>query len=302
MFIVRPAAIAIALRRSSLSPREKLFVAWIAPRGIVAASVASIFALALGTAGFAEGPRLLAITFLTIGMTVTLQGLTAAPLARALGLQSLRGRHAIVVGAGPLGRTVAGILRKHGRPVTLVDRSGALVLDARAAGLEVVAGNALDEETLERAGADEAETVVAVTTNPEVNALASQIALEAFGIARGYPALDHPSRGANVRVLERVGGRMAFGRPLDIRLWERLLDRGEAHVVQAPVPPAWAGLVLARIPLPDDVVVIARVRGSSVEIATAELVWEKGDEGVFLSRDAAGPGLPFFPAPEGRPD
>jgi NhaP-type Na+/H+ or K+/H+ antiporter/Trk K+ transport system NAD-binding subunit len=295
MFVVRPLAVTAALRGSALSWREKLFIAWVAPRGIVAASMASVFALALAGAGVSEGPRLLSLTFLTIGMTVTIQGLTAGPLARALGLESLGGRHAIVVGAGPLGRAVAGVLRGHGRPVTLVDRSAMLVLDARTEGFDVVAGNALDEETLERAGAEEAETLVAVTTNPEVNALAAQIGHEVFGIGRAFPALDHPSLGANPRLLERAGGRMAFGRTLDIRRWERLLDRGDAAVIQAPVPESWAGRWLWELELAEEFLVLARIRGDSVEIATAEQGWQRGDEAVLLSRAAADVVLPEAP-------
>ena len=189
MLLVRPLNVAVSLRRSPLPWREKLFASWIAPRGIVAASVASLFALALTDAGFSEGSRLLAITFLTIGLTVTLQGLTAAPLARLLRLHSLEGSRAIIVGAGPLGRGIAEVLRQHGRPVVLVDRNHGLIANALANGIEAVEGNALDEATLEAVGAEEAETLVAVTTNSEVNALAAHLAHDAFGIARAYPAL-----------------------------------------------------------------------------------------------------------------
>ena len=92
MWIVRPLSVWAALRNSTLTIRERMFVAWISPRGIVAASVASLFALELTEAGIVEGERMLAITFLTIAVTVTVQGLTAGPVARLLGLESLRGR------------------------------------------------------------------------------------------------------------------------------------------------------------------------------------------------------------------
>jgi NhaP-type Na+/H+ or K+/H+ antiporter len=284
MFVVRPVAVAISLRRSPLPWREKLFIAWISPRGIVAASVASLFALSLFDAGFSEGPRLLAITFLTIGLTVTLQGLSAAPVARLLRLQSLHGRKAIIVGAGPLGRGLVDVLQRHGRPVVLVDRNHVLVADAQANGIDTIEGNALDEATLEQAGAEEAETLVAVTTNSEVNALAAHLAHDAFGIARAYPALGHPSRGVGARLVDRVGGNLAFGQPIDVRAWEYELEHDEASFITYTIAAGWPGHPVRAMTLPDDLVPIARIRGGSVEVGHPEHVWQRGDEIVFLSR------------------
>lgn len=289
MLIVRPVSVAAALRHSSVSWRERVFVSWFAPRGIVAASVASIFALALADAGFREGPRLLALTFLTVAMTVTLQGLTAAPLARLLGLKSMSGRGAVVIGAGPFGRIVAAALREHGRPVVLVDRNPDLVNEAKALGFDALTGNALDETTLEQAGTEEAETLVAVTTNSEVNALAAHLAQDAFGVARAYPALGQPNRGASELLLERVGGRLAFGRPVDVRVWENLLGDGRARVVRHVLSGKDSGemqglLSPEMLSAGDDVVPIARIRDGSVEIVTPEQGWREGDELVLLSR------------------
>ena len=305
MLIVRPVSVAISLRRSPLPWREKLFVSWIAPRGIVAASVASLFALALTDAGFPEGPRLLAITFLTIGLTVTMQGLTAAPLARLLGLHSLEGQRAIIVGAGPLGRGLAAVLRDRGRPVVLVDRNHALIAEARSQGIEATEGNALDESTLEELGAGDAETLVAVTTNSEVNALAAHLAHDAFGIARAYPALGHPSRGAGTELVDRVGGNIAFGQPVDVRAWEYELDRGHAQFISYMVPTGWPGQAVRAMTLPEGVVPVARVHGASVEITYAEQAWQRGDEIVFLSKLSAETVrelLDQVPAARRRPD
>ena len=69
-----------------LDTSQRLFLGWLAPRGIVTASVASLFSIRLEQAGFLGAGRLQGLVFLTILMTVGLQGLTAQPLARALGL------------------------------------------------------------------------------------------------------------------------------------------------------------------------------------------------------------------------
>ncbi|MFL5582498.1 MAG: cation:proton antiporter [Gemmatimonadaceae bacterium] len=284
MLVVRPLSVWVSLRRSEMPLQEKAFIAWISPRGIVAASVASLFALTLTEAGFAEGQRLLAIAFLTIAMTVTVQGLTAGPVSRLLGLESLAGRTAIVVGAGPLGLGVAAELRRRDRPVVLVDRNAALVEGARALGFEAREGNALDEGVLADAGADEAETVVAVTTNSEVNALAAHLAHDAFGVARAYPALGSPSRGAGPALLERVGGRLAFGRPVDVRALEIALGQGEARFLPYRVPASAGGArTHGARDLPEQIVPVARARGGSLEVVTPQLTWQGGDELVLLT-------------------
>jgi len=86
MLVVRPIAVGVATVGLPLDLPQKLFLGWLAPRGIVTASVASLFAIRLEQAGILGAGRLQGLVFLTILMTVGLQGLTAQPLARALGL------------------------------------------------------------------------------------------------------------------------------------------------------------------------------------------------------------------------
>ncbi len=282
MFVVRPVSVWIALRRSELTWRERAFISWIAPRGVVAASVASLFALQLTEAGFPEGERLLALTFLTIAITVVVQGLTAGAVARLLRLENFAGRRVIVVGAGPLALEVAGVLQRYDRPVTLIDRNAGFVDAARAAGFDAVTGNALDEAVLSAAGADEAETVVAMTTNPEVNALAAHVAHDGFGVARTYPALADPAHGASAQLVGRVGGDLAFGRPIDVRDWDFAFAHGQARIVEFRVP---AGAPdRARLEeLPHSVLPIARVRQRSIEIAVGAQTWRADDQVIVAT-------------------
>ena len=86
MVIVRPMSISIATIGRDLELKEKIFLAWLAPRGIVTAAVASLFAIRLEQAGVLGAGRLQGLVFLTILMTVGIQGLTARPLANFLGL------------------------------------------------------------------------------------------------------------------------------------------------------------------------------------------------------------------------
>ncbi len=86
MLVVRPVAVSLATIGLPLDIRQKLFLGWLAPRGIVTAAVASLFSIRLEQAGVLGAGRLQGLVFLTILMTVGIQGLTAKPLARVLGL------------------------------------------------------------------------------------------------------------------------------------------------------------------------------------------------------------------------
>jgi NhaP-type Na+/H+ or K+/H+ antiporter len=86
MIIVRPIAVSIATYGLPLDNKQRLFLGWLAPRGIVTAAVASLFSIRLEQAGVLGAGKLQGLVFLTILMTVGIQGLTAQPLAKMLGL------------------------------------------------------------------------------------------------------------------------------------------------------------------------------------------------------------------------
>ena len=86
MVIIRPISIWIATMGRDLNLKEKIFLAWLAPRGIVTAAVASLFSIRLEQAGILGAGRLQGLVFLTILMTVGIQGLSAKPLVNRLKL------------------------------------------------------------------------------------------------------------------------------------------------------------------------------------------------------------------------
>jgi NhaP-type Na+/H+ or K+/H+ antiporter len=99
VLFVRPISIFLSTLGSSLNWRERLFLAWMAPRGIVAAAVASVFAVALSETGYPEAMGMVPITFLLVFATVLIYGLSAGPLARRLGLVHLNPQGILFVGA-----------------------------------------------------------------------------------------------------------------------------------------------------------------------------------------------------------
>ena len=277
LLVVRPLSVALALRGSELGPKERLFIAALAPRGIVAASVASLFALSLP----GEGERLLALVFITIFVSVVAASLLAPLLARSLGLATAAGRLLLVVGAGGLGRAVARLLAQGGRPVVLLDRNPQKVREAERERLFVVRGNALEEDDLEAAGADEAGSLLAVTPNPEVNLLAVQLAREVFGIPRAYPAVDPGSVGLDL--VRRVGAELAFGRPLDVEDWDHALAHRGAQVLEYELPEGFSGKAVGELDLPPELLPLVRRKGESVEVVHAAQTWAPGERVYFGS-------------------
>ena len=186
MFIVRPISVWLCTINSDLNWRQKLFVAWISPRGIVSASVASLFAILLTQQGINGGDAIKALVFLTIMMTVFIQGLTARLLAQLLGITSSTATGAVIIGCTPLGRLIAKLFQLQGESVVLIDTDPEACQAAKAENLTVFQSSGLDHKTLEEAGIDSMGTFIALTSNGEVNLVLAQRALEEFKLPRVY--------------------------------------------------------------------------------------------------------------------
>ena len=90
ILLIRPLAAVVGTLGTALSSGERGLVAWMMPRGIVAASTASAFELSLVAQGVADAHKLVPITFFVVAATVLVYGLTARPVARALGVAEER--------------------------------------------------------------------------------------------------------------------------------------------------------------------------------------------------------------------
>lgn len=181
MFVVRPVNIWICtLNNRELHWRQKMFLSWIAPRGIVSASVASLFAILLTERGITGGDSIKALVFLTIISTVFLQGLTARWVARLLRVNATDATGVVVVGGNPLGRLIARLFQDEGETAVLIDTDLQACRTAEIEGLQAIASSALDNIVLEQAGIDVAGTFVAVTSNGTVNRVVAQRAAEEF--------------------------------------------------------------------------------------------------------------------------
>jgi NhaP-type Na+/H+ or K+/H+ antiporter len=184
--VVRPASIYACTAGSSLEPKEKLFLAAMAPRGIVAAAIASVFALRLESLGVAGARSIVPLIFFVILGTVAIYGLAGAPLAYRLGLATRKPQGILLLGAHEWARALAEVLRDAGVDVMLVDTNARNIRTARMAGLRTFRGSLLSDVTDEMIDLSGLGRLFALTPNNEVNTLSAQHYVHLFGRAEVY--------------------------------------------------------------------------------------------------------------------
>ncbi|MEZ4428237.1 MAG: sodium:proton antiporter [Nannocystaceae bacterium] len=223
ILVIRPVSVLLSTLGSGLSLREQLFLAWLAPRGIVAAAVASVFALRMGE----EGERLTPIVFAVIIATVLVYGLTAGPIARRLGLSTPNPQGLLIAGAHPLARAIAAALRDAGVTVLLVDNNHENTRSARMQGLPTHYGSVLSERLHEQLDLGGIGRFLALTPNAEVNSLACLHFSELFGRGEVYQLLAQAKDNARTETAAAlVHGRAAFGEAVDHETLARRLAQG----------------------------------------------------------------------------
>jgi NhaP-type Na+/H+ or K+/H+ antiporter len=214
LFVIRPLAVLAATLGSELTGKERLLLAWIHPRGIIAAAVASLLALELaGTRFAAEADRFILVTFLTIVSTVAVYGLTLAPLARRFNLASPNPQGVLFAGASPLVREIAVAVKEEGFPVAVVDTNHENAAAARMAGLSVHFASIGSEFVRDEIDLSDIGRLLAMTPNDEVNTLAAMEFAEHFGRAGVYQlAAAEPTSQRRDRVAAYRRGRTLFRR------------------------------------------------------------------------------------------
>jgi NhaP-type Na+/H+ or K+/H+ antiporter len=178
VLVARPAAAFASTLRTDLTTRERAFIGWMAPRGIVAAATASTFGAGLAAKGIGGAAKILPVTFLVIVATVTLYGLTAGRAARRLGVSRSGRTRPLLVGGAPwvieLGRT----LKSAGLEVVMWAGLDQQREQIRRTGLELAPGELLAAATGRGARLEGITAVLLLTDEDDFNALASVLVTE----------------------------------------------------------------------------------------------------------------------------
>jgi NhaP-type Na+/H+ or K+/H+ antiporter len=221
MFVVRPLSVLASTWRTEVSWQQKLFFSWLAPRGIVAAAVASLFAIELAANGVEFGRDMRALVFLVIACTVTLQGLTGGLLAKALGLARPKNFGYLILGANILARRIAKELQDCGESVMLMDSSEDACTEAQEEGLSVIYGNGLEERSMIRGLIDSRKATLALTPNEHINFLYAKRVHEHFRGTHTVVALETASSGVTAQMVEKLPASILFGAERPLGLWMR---------------------------------------------------------------------------------
>ncbi|BAY71223.1 cation:proton antiporter [Trichormus variabilis] len=285
MFVVRPVNILFCTWNSNLNWRQKLFLSWVAPRGIVSASVASLFAILLTQRGVNGGDSIKALVFLTIIMTVVCQGLTAGWVAKFLGITSQEATGAVIVGCNPLSLLIARFFQERGENVVLIDTDPDYIAQAETQNLRVIASSALDGEVLEEAGLASMGTFLAMTSNGEVNFVLAERAAEEFNPPRVlavFPRDPQANGSANNKVQQ------AFVSDLPIKTWNEYLNDGRVKLGTTTLSESEFASQQEHIQekIRNGVLVPLLVeREERLQIIPANQEWEVGDRIIYLLHD-----------------
>ena len=218
--VVRPLSVWFATIGSKLSGRERTFIAAVAPRGIVAAAVASITAANLESQGIDGGPQLKALVFLVIGVTVIVSGLTARPLAGLLSVRLPRRDRVAVLCARGLAFPLAEQLRKADTPLVFLEFDPKRSRMAEEQGYAVVFGDPLEERTFLRARPELVGKAVGATSNEHFNSLFVRQALDAFDVPHGLIAVESLFGEQSPSLLPLEDADVLFDGPHDHERWD----------------------------------------------------------------------------------
>jgi NhaP-type Na+/H+ or K+/H+ antiporter len=207
ILVARPLAVAVATYGSTLKANERIFLAAMAPRGIVAAAVSSVFALRLRADHFPDAEKLVPLVFLVIVGTVFFYSMTAARLGVWLGVAKPNAQGVLLVGAHALAYAIGPVLKEAGHAVLIVDTNRAAIARARLQGLETFNGSIIAPHVEEQLDLSGIGRMFALTPNDEVNALACVRFAKVLGRSQVYQ-LAPSRRDADARQ-PRAGSEMS---------------------------------------------------------------------------------------------
>ena len=294
--IVRPILIAISATDRQFNRPERLFLSLVGPRGIIPASIATLFAIQLEAAGQFEAAQALAGTvFLVIFTTVVLQAGFARQIADYLEVIPMR---SIIVGGGRVGRALATRLENRGENVVLLDRDADVVDRLRQDGFTAVHGDGTDAGALQNAEITEAKIVAVTTADDNTNLLVAQLARTKFDVETVVARVNTPDNvdafdALDVRAID-VSSATAWSMDNQIErpaLSRWMTELGEGHDAQEITITAEdvVGSTIRELDaeIPDGCIVAVIAKDGETYVPEAETVLEEGDRVTFIGREEA---------------
>jgi NhaP-type Na+/H+ or K+/H+ antiporter len=181
VFIIRPLAVFASTYKSNLKFKEKLFISWVGPRGIVAAGIASLFGSKLLKEGVEGAEYITPLVFMIVLGTVLLNATTARLFAKIVGVFLKSSDAILLVGASDPARLIARFLRDKGKRVILIDANKNFIEEALEDGLEAFNVNVYDDDLTDNIELNDVGYLLAITASDAVNKHAISTFSEVFG-------------------------------------------------------------------------------------------------------------------------
>jgi len=290
LFVIRPIAVFASTARSDLTTADKLTLSWIAPRGIVAAAVASLFAAKLGEAGIAGGNELRALVFVVIASSVTLQGLSAGVVTQWLGVRRPARGGALVLGANALACAFARVLGSLGERVLLIESNDTLVARAHRQGLDVIQGDGLAAATFAEAGVEGMKWCIGMTSNEHINFNFARLIHEDYRGPHVGVMLERHDQGVTPEMADQHDLAVLLAGETNILLWLDQARRKGTEVQRWTLEAPTELAPLAELS-EDCVLPLVLVRGEEIHLVTPLSSPRAGDELhaliIVAARDAA---------------
>ncbi|MBQ0797880.1 MAG: sodium:proton antiporter [Porticoccaceae bacterium] len=228
VLLARPVMVWASAMGSKLDWKEKALISWIAPRGIVAAAVSSLFAIKLGELGVAGADTLAGLTFLIIIVTVILQSITASPVARLLGLTEEEAKGVLILGGNNVALAIGKALLSSGFRVKLASSSWSEIQTARMEGLETYFGNPVSAHADRHLDLMGIGRLLAMSRRPALNTLASMKYASEFGRQRVFTlrTSEEKDESDKARMGESYHTQRLFGGDVTIQKLASLLGQG----------------------------------------------------------------------------
>ena len=181
VFLIRPLGVFLSTQGSKLKLKEKLFISWVGPRGIVAAGIASLFGLTLADKGVVDAKYITPLVFMIVLGTVLLNATTARLFAKLVGVFLDKSGGILIVGASKISRLLGHYLETHGRHVVLIDSNETNIRKAKELGLEAIATNIYSDTLMDNIELSDVGYLMALTGNSDINKYAINKFSKQFG-------------------------------------------------------------------------------------------------------------------------
>ena len=235
ILLVRPAAVYLSTLRSELPFKEKLFISALAPRGIVAAAVTSLFASQLIQLGVPGAEKLVPNMFFIIVGTILIYGLSARPLAKKLDLADEDPQGCVILGSNLFSRSLAKALMREKIPVLIIDAQWTAIKAARMEGIPTLLGNVLSDRVTQTIDYTGMGRFLALTPNLELNSLACIRFGDVFGLKEVYQLGEPQDKEKPEQwIPEDLSGHTLFGPQMSFAYITRRLHHG-ATIKRTPI-------------------------------------------------------------------